>query len=92
MVRINDARQTGNRRRKNGTMKYTVLIRRGNESGYVATVPSLPGCVSQGRTRPAAIRNIKEAVEAYIEALIEDGLPVPREVDRDILEVEVAAR
>lgn len=29
-------------------MKYTVILTRGNESGYVATVPALPGCVSQG--------------------------------------------
>mgnify|MGYP001570535296 CR=1 FL=1 len=91
MIRMSDDRRP-RPRRKNGTMKYTVLLVRGNDGGFVATVPALPGCASQGRTRPAAIRNIKEAVEAYIEALIEDGLPVPREVDKDILEVEVAAR
>ncbi len=54
-------------------MKYNVLIRHGNESGYVATVPALPGCVSQGRTKRDAVKNIKEAIEVYIEALIEDG-------------------
>ena len=58
-------------------MKYTVVIRAGNESGYVATVPALPGCVSQGRTRAQALRHAKEAIEVYIESLIEDGLPVP---------------
>ncbi|MBI2922914.1 MAG: type II toxin-antitoxin system HicB family antitoxin [Planctomycetes bacterium] len=58
-------------------MKFTVIIEKGRESGYVALCPSLPGCVSQGRTRPAALRNIKEAIEAYIEALIADGLPLP---------------
>jgi predicted RNase H-like HicB family nuclease len=58
-------------------MKYTVVIREGNESGYVATVPALPGCVSQGRTRQAALRNVKEAIEVYIESLVEDGLAVP---------------
>ncbi|HJX03107.1 MAG TPA: type II toxin-antitoxin system HicB family antitoxin, partial [Dehalococcoidia bacterium] len=33
-------------------------------------------CVSQGKTKPEALRNIKEAMDAYIEALLEDGLPV----------------
>jgi len=56
-------------------MKYTVVIRAGSESGYVATVPALPGCVSQGRTCREAVRNVKEAIEAYIKALLEDGLP-----------------
>jgi predicted RNase H-like HicB family nuclease len=73
-------------------MTYTVVIRDGNESGYVATVPALPGCVSQGRTRRQALRNAKEAIEAYIEALLEDGLPVPTQTDSEMVEVEVSAR
>jgi predicted RNase H-like HicB family nuclease len=60
-----------------GGMRYTVVIRAGNESGYVAMVPTLPGCVSQGRTRRQALRNVKEAIEVYVESLLEDGLPVP---------------
>ena len=73
-------------------MKYTVLIRAGNESGYVATVPALPGCVSQGRTRRQALRNAKEAIEAYIESLLEDGLPVPVQAGAEMVDVEVSAR
>lgn len=73
-------------------MKYTVVIRAGNESGYVATVPALPGCVSQGRTRPQALRNVKEATEVYIEALLEDGLPVPTQTDSAFVDIEVSAR
>ena len=73
-------------------MKYTVVIRIGNESGYVATVPALPGCVSQGRTRRQALRNAKEAIEAYIEALLEDGLPVPVQTDAELVDIEVSAR
>jgi predicted RNase H-like HicB family nuclease len=73
-------------------MKYTVVIRAGNEGGYVATAPALPGCVSQGRTRRQTLRNAKEAIEAYIEALLEDGLPVPVQTDTEVIEVEVAAR
>jgi len=73
-------------------MKYTVLIRAGNEGGFVATVPALPGCVSQGQTRRQALRNAKEAIEAYIEALLEDGLPVPVQTDAELVNVEVSAR
>ena len=58
-------------------MKYTVIIEQGRESGYVVYCPALKGCISQGETQDEALRNIKEAMEAYIEALLEDGLPVP---------------
>jgi len=50
------------------------------EDGYwVAECPSLPGCVSQGKTKEEAIANIKEAIAAYIAALEEDHLAVPPE-------------
>jgi len=42
----------------------------------VAEVPSLPGCISKGKTREDAIANIREAIEAYISALKEDCIPV----------------
>lgn len=73
-------------------MKYTAIIREGNEGGYVATVPALPGCVSQGKNRREALRNIKEAIEVYIESLVEDGLAVHKQTDSEIVEVQVSAR
>lgn len=48
-----------------------------DSGGYVATVPSLPGCVSQGDTMAEAVANIREAIRLYIEVLREDGRPVP---------------
>ena len=69
-------------------MRYTVILEDGRESGYVAICPALPGCISQGRTKSAALKNIREAIEA----LIEDGLRVPTERGRQTVEVEVAAR
>ena len=54
-----------------------VLIYPGEDGYWVVEVPSLPGCVSQGKTRDEALANIKEAIDVYIEALEEDGLPVP---------------
>jgi predicted RNase H-like HicB family nuclease len=73
-------------------MKYTIIIEKGRESGFVAYAPALKGCVSQGKTKAETLKNIKEAMEAYIEALLEDGIALPTEVGRDTIELEVAAR
>jgi len=54
-------------------MVYTVIFEKGRESGYIAYAPALKGCVSQGETREQVIKNIKEAMEIYIEALLKDG-------------------
>lgn len=56
-----------------------VLIYPGENGYWVAECPSLPGCVSQGKTREEAVANIREAIEGYIQVLREDGLPVPEE-------------
>lgn len=56
-----------------------VLIHPGEDGYWVAECPSLPGCVSQGTTREQAICNVKEAIEGYILALEDDGLPVPED-------------
>jgi predicted RNase H-like HicB family nuclease len=56
-----------------------VLIYRGEDGFWVAECPSVPGCVSQGETQEAALGNIKEAIQLFIEALTADGLPVPDE-------------
>jgi predicted RNase H-like HicB family nuclease len=73
-------------------VRYTVILEKGRERGYVALCPALPGCVSQGRSRRDVLKNIREAIEVYIEALLEDGLAVPVEQGRETIEVEVAAR
>lgn len=56
-----------------------VVIYPGEDGYWIAECPSLPGCVSQGETREAAIANIREAIQAYVEALQDDNLPVPKE-------------
>jgi predicted RNase H-like HicB family nuclease len=53
-----------------------VVLYPGEDGFWVVECPSLPGCVSQGETRQEAIANIKEAIEAYVAVLEEDGLPV----------------
>ena len=50
------------------TMKVQVILEKQEEGGYAIYVPSLPGCVSQGETRAEALKNIKEAIELYVEA------------------------
>jgi predicted RNase H-like HicB family nuclease len=55
-----------------------VVISRGEDNYWVAECPSLPGCISQGRTKEEAIANVKEAIEGYIAALEADGLAVTR--------------
>ena len=49
--------------------KRQVIIHEGEDGYWVAECPSLPGCVSQGKTEDEATENIKEAISAYIEAL-----------------------
>ncbi|MCL0074194.1 type II toxin-antitoxin system HicB family antitoxin [Dehalococcoidia bacterium] len=56
-----------------------VVIYPGEDGCWVVECPTLPGCISQGRTREEAIGNIREAIEGYIIALEQDGLPVPEE-------------
>lgn len=73
-------------------MTYTVIIEKGRESGFVARCPVLRGCVSQGKTRREALKNLKEAMTAYIETLVEDGIMVPTELEKDIVDVEIIAR
>ena len=56
-----------------------VFIYHGEDGYWVAECPSLPGCISQGKTKEEAITNIKEAIEGYVLALKEDSLPIPVE-------------
>ena len=56
-----------------------VIIYLGEDDYWVAECPSLPGCISQGKTKEEAIANIREAIQGYVAALEEDHLPVPEE-------------
>lgn len=54
-----------------------IILFPGEDGYWVAECPSLPGCISQGKTKEEALQNIREAIQAYIEALEHDHLPVP---------------
>ncbi len=70
--------------------QYAIVIEKAPGSNYSAYVPDLPGCVSVGDTLEELKRMIQEAIELHIEALREDGLPVP-EPSTEVAVVEVAA-
>jgi predicted RNase H-like HicB family nuclease len=54
-----------------------VFVYPGEDGYWISECPSLPGCMSQGKTRQKAIENIKDAIKAYVSVLQEDGLPIP---------------
>ncbi len=54
------------------------VIYPGEDGYWVAECPSLPGCVSKGKTGEEATQNIKAAIRGYVAALLEDGLSVLR--------------
>ena len=69
-------------------MTRRVILYPGEDGYLVAEVPSLPGCISQGKTRDEALANIQEAIALHLEVLRERGEPVP---DDQVEMVEVAA-
>lgn len=56
-----------------------VIVYPGEDGYWVVECPSLPGCISQGKSKAEAIANIREAISGYIKALEQDSLPVPEE-------------
>jgi predicted RNase H-like HicB family nuclease len=68
-------------------MKYRVLIEPDEDGTFVAEVPVLPGCISQGHTRAQAIENIKEAIAAYLESLHAHSEPIPPPISEEVVEV-----
>lgn len=69
-----------------------VIVYTDEDGNWCASVPSLPGCHSEGESREETITNIRDAIEAYISVLIEDGLPVPPENEvREIVTLEDVA-
>lgn len=58
-------------------MRQVILIPDLESGGFTVTVPSLPGCISEGDTEQEALANIRDAIDLYIEDLIADGEEVP---------------
>ncbi len=72
-------------------MRYTVVLEQEEDGGYVASVPALPGCVSQGDNRAEALANVREAIQLYVQDCKAVGDPVPTEAGKEFVEVDAAA-
>jgi predicted RNase H-like HicB family nuclease len=58
-------------------MKIKIILEPSEEGGYTAIVPSLPGCISEGDTKEEALKNIREAIELYLEPVEDDQVFPP---------------
>ena len=72
-------------------MKFRIVIEEGEDGVYVVECPTLPGCISQGKTREEALRNIKDAIEGYLESLKKHKEPIPPSIEEEVVEVRAQA-
>jgi predicted RNase H-like HicB family nuclease len=69
----------GMKRKISRDFSYSVFYEQAAEGGYVAFVPALPGCHTQGETLEETERNVKEAIAVYLESLVAHGEVIPEE-------------
>ncbi len=62
------------------TIRFTVIVEKDEDGMYVAKVPDLPGCATEGKTKKELMKNVKEAIQAYLESLKKHGDPIPVEM------------
>jgi predicted RNase H-like HicB family nuclease len=65
--------------RRSKTVSYSVFYEQASKGGYVAFVPALPGCHTQGQTLEETERNVKEAIALYLESVAAHGEAIPEE-------------
>ena len=70
-------------------MKLRIIIQQDEDGFFVAEVPALPGCISQGTTRTESLKNAKEAISAYLESLKKHDEPIPPSIYEEIVEVAI---
>ena len=70
-------------------MKYRIIIEQDEDGIFVAECPSLPGCVSQGKTRKEALMNIKDAMKGYLKSLKKHNEPIPPSILEEVVEVAI---
>ena len=68
-------------------MKFRVIIEMDEDGVFVAECPSLPGCISQGKTRAEALENIKDAAKGYLESLKKHNEPIPPSIYEETVEI-----
>jgi predicted RNase H-like HicB family nuclease len=67
-------------------MKLKIILEPSEDGGYTAIVPSLPGCISEGDTKDEALKNIREAIELYLEPVEDDQIFAP---NAEMIEIAV---
>ncbi len=70
-------------------MRYRILIERDEDGAFIAECPSLPGCISQGKSRKEALENIRDAIKGYLESLRKHNEPIPPSIEEEIVEVTI---
>jgi len=70
-------------------MKLPVMITPGQDGYFMAEIPVIPGCISQGKTRKEALANIKEAASLCLECMTDEGWTLPNEYTLGRIEVGV---
>ncbi len=73
------------------TMRFRVLIEQDEEGMYMAECPSLPGCISQGKTYHEAQHNVQEAIQGYLESLKKHKEAIPPPIREAIVDVKISA-
>lgn len=68
-------------------VRFRVLIEEDEDGMFIATCPSLPGCVSEGKNREQARANIRDAIEGYVASLKKHGEAIPPSIDEDVVDV-----
>jgi antitoxin HicB len=68
-------------------MKFRIFIEQDEDGVFVATCPSLPGCISQGVTRKEVLQNIDDAIKGYLESLKKHNEPIPPGINEELIEV-----
>jgi len=70
-------------------MRYRILIEQDEDGIFVAECPSLPGCLSQGKSRKEVLSNIQDAIKGYLESLKKHNEPIPPSIEEEIVEVSL---
>ena len=67
--------------------EFTVIIEQDEDGTYVAQCPTLPGCISQGKTREEALENVRDAIAGYLASLKKHNEPIPPSIEEEVVEV-----
>jgi len=70
-------------------MRFQIALRPEPEGGYTVFVPTLPGCITWGRTLRIARRMAKDAIQAYLASLVKHGEPIPTDDETLLTNIDV---